>query len=286
MDAYPNLNTLYLSPRLQARLADAAGYPVTTIVAPTGYGKTTAAQYLQRRIAAEAPDARVFRQFLSGGGRQEFWAGLCRALHTAPQLSAQLLALGYPDSPHTRQQLLELVQDALPAQSPVWFILDDVHLLQGGEAAELVSFLAERLPLQVHLLLLSRNQIFSEAQKLRLGSRLLELSAADLRLTQEELAQYAGLCGLPLPERESQALLSVSEGWIAMVYLIFRAYAQTGTWRFDTKGMDTLIEQVMFEPLPERQRLFLLDNCMAEDFSAAQPDLFRSTKAAPRQPSA
>ena len=119
MDAYPNLNTLYLSPRLQARLADAAGYPVTTIVAPTGYGKTTAAQYLQRRIAAEAPDARVFRQFLSGGGRQEFWAGLCRALHTAPQLSAQLLALGYPDSPHTRQQLLELVQDALPAQSPV-----------------------------------------------------------------------------------------------------------------------------------------------------------------------
>ena len=270
MDAYPNLNTLYLSPRLQARLADAAGYPVTTIVAPTGYGKTTAAQYLQRRIAAEAPDARVFRQFLSGGGRQEFWAGLCRALHTAPQLSAQLLALGYPDSPHTRQQLLELVQDALPAQSPVWFILDDVHLLQGGEAAELVSFLTERLPLQVHLLLLSRNQIFSEAQKLRLGSRLLELSAADLRLTQEELAQYAGLCGLPLPERESQALLSVSEGWIAMVYLIFRAYAQTGTWRFDTKGMDTLIEQVMFEPLPERQRLFLLDNCMAEDFSAAQ----------------
>ena len=270
MDAYPNLNTLYLSPRLQARLADAAGYPVTTIVAPTGYGKTTAAQYLQRRIAAEAPDARVFRQFLSGGGRQEFWAGLCRALHTAPQLSAQLLALGYPDSPHTRQQLLELVQDALPAQSPVWFILDDVHLLQGGEAAELVSFLTERLPLQVHLLLLSRNQIFSEAQKLRLGSRLLELSAADLRLTQEELAQYAGLCGLPLPERESQALLSVSEGWIAMVYLIFRAYAQTGTWRFDTKGMDTLIEQVMFEPLPERQRLFLLDNCLAEDFTAEQ----------------
>ena len=30
--------------------------------------------------------------------------------------------------------------------------------------------------------------------------------------------------------------------------------------------MDTLIEQVMFEPLDERQRLFLLDNCMAEAF--------------------
>ena len=90
MDAYPHLNALYLSSRLQARLEAAAGYPVTTIVAPTGYGKTTAAQDLRQRIAAEAPDAHVFRQFLSGGGRQEFWTGLCRALHTAPQLAAQL----------------------------------------------------------------------------------------------------------------------------------------------------------------------------------------------------
>ena len=270
MDAYPHLNALYLSSRLQARLEAAAGYPVTTIVAPTGYGKTTAAQDLRQRIAAETPDAHVFRQFLSGGGRQEFWTGLCRALHTAPQLAAQLLALGYPDSPHTRQQLLELVQDALPEQIPVWFILDDVHLLSGGEAAELVSFLAERLPPQVHLLLLSRNQIFSPAQKLRLGSRLLELGAAELRLTREELTQYAELCGLPLPEKEAQALYAASEGWIAMIYLIFRVYAQTGAWRFDTKDMNALIEQVMFEPLGERQRLFLLDICMAEDFTAEQ----------------
>lgn len=270
MDADLRVNALYLSSRLRSRLADAARYPVTTIIAPTGYGKTTAAQYLQRRIAAEAPDAYLFRQFLSGGGRQEFWAGLCRALHTAPQLSAQLRALGYPDSPHTRQQLLELVQDALAGKPPVWFILDDVHLLSGGEAAELVSFLAERLPPQAHLILLSRNQIFSEAQKLRLGSRLLELGAADLRLTQEELLQYAGRCGLPLPEREAQALLSVSEGWIAMIYLMFRAYAQTGVWRFDAKGMDALMEQVMFEPLDERRRFFLLDICMAEAFTAEQ----------------
>ena len=232
--------------------------------------KPTAAQDLRQRIAAEAPDAHVFRQFLSGGGRQEFWTGLCRALHTAPQLAAQLLALGYPDSPHTRQQLLELVQDALPEQIPVWFILDDVHLLSGGEAAELVSFLAERLPPQVHLLLLSRNQIFSPAQKLRLGSRLLALGAAELRLTREELTQYAELCGLPLPEKEAQALYAASEGWIAMIYLIFRVYAQTGAWRFDTKDMNALIEQVMFEPLGERQRLFLLDICMAEDFTAEQ----------------
>lgn len=244
--------------------------PVTTIIAPRATARRLPRSICSGALPPEAPDAYLFRQFLSGGGRQEFWAGLCRALHTAPQLSAQLRALGYPDSPHTRQQLLELVQDALAGKPPVWFILDDVHLLSGGEAAELVSFLAERLPPQAHLILLSRNQIFSEAQKLRLGSRLLELGAADLRLTQEELLQYAGRCSLPLPEREAQALLSVSEGWIAMIYLMFRAYAQTGVWRFDAKGMDALMEQVMFEPLDERRRFFLLDICMAEAFTAEQ----------------
>ncbi len=55
-----------------------------------------------------------------------------------------------------------------------------------------------------------------------------------------------------------------------MIYLMFRAYAQTGVWRFDAKGMDALIEQVMLEPLDERRRLFLLDNCMAEEFTAEQ----------------
>lgn len=55
-----------------------------------------------------------------------------------------------------------------------------------------------------------------------------------------------------------------------MIYLMFRAYAQTGVWRFDAKGMDALMEQVMFEPLDERRRFFLLDICMAEAFTAEQ----------------
>ena len=271
MDSYPHLNELYLSSRLQARLAGARSHTVTTIIAPTGYGKSTAVQYLRRQLSAEAPDARVFCQFLSGGGRQEFWTGFCRTLRSAPRLSAQLLALGCPDTPHDAELLLELLQDALAADpGPVFFIFDDVHLLQDGGAPAAFSFLAGRLPPQVHLLLLSRNQIFSEAQRLRLGSRLLEIGAADLRLSRDELTQYANLCGLPLPAPQAQALFAASEGWIAMIYLIFRAYAQTGAWQFDTRGIDALIGQVMLDPLDERRRLFLLEGCMTEDFTREQ----------------
>ena len=271
MDQHPSVNNLYLSERLQKTLAGVGSHTVTTVIAPMGYGKSTALKWWQQQLAARIPHAKIFRQLVAADSRQDFWDGFCRALRPRPVLAGQLQALGFPADPHTMRLLHELLQDALAGHpDPVFFILDDVHLLQSVDLPGIVSFLAERLPPQVHIVLLSRNQIFSEAQKLRLGSRLLELGAADLRLTQEELLQYAGRCGLPLPEREAQALLSVSEGWIAMIYLMFRAYAQTGVWRFGAKGMDVLMEQVMFEPLDERRRFFLLDICMAEAFTAEQ----------------
>lgn len=52
-----------------------------------------------------------------------------------------------------------------------------MHLLQSVDLPGIVSFLAERLPAQVHIVLLSRNQIFSAAAQLRLGSGLLTIGA-------------------------------------------------------------------------------------------------------------
>ena len=271
MDHYPHLRDLYLSARLRAELQKIPSHLVTTIIAPTGYGKTTAAGWFQQQLPTTAPKAHIFRQFLSGNGRQEFWDGLCRTLRSAPQLATQLRALGYPDSPHVQELLLELLLDALASSDgPVFYIFDDVHLLESGDLAAIVCFLADRLPSQVHLILLSRNQIFSDAAKLRLGSRLLELGIAELQLTQPELAQYAAACGLPLPPVQARALHAVSEGWIAMIYLIFRAFTQTGTWQLDTHGMDALMEQVMLQPLDDRRQLFLLENCMTDSFTAQQ----------------
>ena len=55
-----------------------------------------------------------------------------------------------------------------------------------------------------------------------------------------------------------------------MLYLMFRAYCQTGVWQPDSRSADTLIEQVMLDPLDERRRLFLLKNCLTEEFTAEQ----------------
>ena len=271
MDQHPSVNNLYLSDRLQKTLAGIGSHTVTTVIAPMGYGKSTALKWWQQQLAARIPHAQVFRQLVAADSRQDFWDGFCRALRSRPVLAGQLQALGFPADPHTMRLLHELLQDALAGHpDPVFFILDDVHLLQSVDLPGIVSFLAERLPPQVHIVLLSRNQIFSAAAQLRLGSGLLTIGAADLRLRPEEICRYAACCRLPMTLSQAQALFAVSEGWRAMLYLMFRAYCQTGVWQPDSRSADTLIEQVMLDPLDERRRLFLLKNCLTEEFTAEQ----------------
>ena len=49
-----NLNTVYISERLQESLRPISRCALTTVVAPMGYGKTTAVNwYLERRARAE-----------------------------------------------------------------------------------------------------------------------------------------------------------------------------------------------------------------------------------------
>lgn len=271
MDQHPSVNNLYLSERLQEKLAGVGSHTVTTVIAPMGYGKSTALKWWQQQLAARIPHAQVFRQLVAADSRQDFWDGFCRALRSRPVLAGQLQALGFPADPHTMRLLHELLQDALAGHpDPVFFILDDVHLLQSVDLPAIVSFLAERLPPQTHIVLLSRNEIFSAAAQLRLGSGLLSIGAADLRLQPEEIVRYAACCRLPMTPGQAQALFAVSEGWRAMLYLMFRAYCQTGIWQPDTRSADTLIEQVMLDPLDERRRLFLLKNCLTEEFTAGQ----------------
>ena len=271
MDQHPSVNNLYLSERLQKTLAGIGSHTVTTVIAPMGYGKSTALKWWQQQLAARIPHAKIFRQLVAADSRQDFWDGFCRALRSRPVLAGQLQALGFPADPHTMRLLHELLQDALAGHpDPVFFILDDVHLLQSVDLPGIVSFLAERLPAQIHIVLLSRNQIFSAAAQLRLGSGLLTIGAADLRLRPEEICRYAACCRLPMTLSQAQALFAVSEGWRAMLYLMFRAYCQTGVWQLDSRSADTLIEQVMLDPLDERRRLFLLKNCLTEEFTAEQ----------------
>ena len=83
MDQHPSVNNLYLSERLQKTLAGIGSHTVTTVIAPMGYGKSTALKWWQQQLAARIPHAQVFRQLVAADSRQDFWDGFCREIGRA-----------------------------------------------------------------------------------------------------------------------------------------------------------------------------------------------------------
>ena len=73
-----NLNTIYISERLQESLRPISRCALTTVVAPMGYGKTTAVNwYLEQR--AKAQPLRIVRISVYSDNLATFWKSVQNA---------------------------------------------------------------------------------------------------------------------------------------------------------------------------------------------------------------
>ena len=268
---YEHLNDIYITDRLEARLAEIERHTVTTVIAPMGYGKTTAIRHWQARTTEAHPDAIILRQSIFNDSVGDLWRDFCRLLarHDAP-LAEQLGRAGFPQDLQGCGLTADLWGEFRPAGSPpVWWIVDDVHLLPQGALVPLAAFLPDGLE-GLHMVLLSRNRIVTRPEQMRMGRHLCQIRMNDLALTELEMRQYVGLCGLSLDDEDAARMMKLSEGWIGLIYLFLRSRAQEGSWGFDTPDVFALIEQVMLEPLSDRERDFLLKCSAAEEFTPEQ----------------
>ena len=276
---WERLNDIYITDRLAARLAEIDGHAVATVVAPMGYGKTTATRWWQDRMARAHPDAMFLRQSVFSDSVGDLWRGFCRLLarHDAP-LAERMRKAGFPHDLQGCGLMADLWEEARPSGSaPIWWIVDDVHLLAQEALAPLATFLPEG-PEGLRMVLLSRNRILTWPEQMRLGRHLCAIRMGDLALTEAETRQWAELCGLALDDEDAARMMRASEGWISLIYLFFRSRTQgwgpTGgpqrDWGFDAPNVFALIDQVMLEPLDERARDLLLCCSVAEEFSREQ----------------
>lgn len=271
MSYYPHLNDIFITERLKRQLNGMSVHPITTVIAPMGFGKTTAVNWWSKRRIKSHADAVFLRQMIVTDSVTDFWNGFCRAFRGFPVLAEQMKALGYPNDAKSMSLFSELLTDALSRNtSPFYYVLDDLHILSQRTLTPVFIFLSRSLPDCVHVILLSRNQIFSAEERMGLGHLLCEISVDDLQLSQQELAVYAKHCELEVSAEDIHSLALLSEGWISMVYLNFKAYAQYGSWLSSSQDILSLIDQVLLAPLTEREREFLVLIGMTDEFTSAE----------------
>ncbi|MGI6743411.1 MAG: hypothetical protein ACOX4O_07125 [Eubacteriales bacterium] len=254
-----HLDDVFITQRLKRKLSEIGNHPITTVIAPMGYGKTTAIKWWSARRTKRNESSHFFKQIIMTNSVTDFWAGFCRMFRDFPDLYEQLVTLAYPRDVQSLAICSEILYDTLSEyDEDVYFIIDDLHILPSKVITSLVLFFSKNLPDNIHIVLLSRNQIFNEEEKMKLGHRLYEISVYDLRLNAKELYEYAEWCEVDASEEELDELSVLSEGWFSIIYLNFKSYIKNGKWLSSSSDIFSLINEVLLEPLSEEEREFLI----------------------------
>ena len=259
-----NLNTIYISERLQESLRPISRCAMTTVVAPMGYGKTTAVEwYLAERAGAEAPY--IVRISVYSSNLAIFWKSVQDAFARAG--FAFLREYDCPTDGASGGLLIDDLCHSLTGEKACYIFIDDFHLLTDKRAPGFLCALAGRLPPNVHLILASRDLFLPAAELVRLGGKVYQIGTAQLRLNHTELAVYTKRCGTALSDEQIDTLLYYSEGWFSAVYLNLRMFSEHGVLPDPNSDISSIFTAAMIDPLPEKQREFLAVMGLADEFT-------------------
>ena len=259
-----NLNTIYISERLQESLRPISRCAMTTVVAPMGYGKTTAVNwYLSER--AKAKTLRIIRISVYSDNLAIFWKSAQESFARAGL--PFLREYPCPTDAAGSGLLVDDLCHALAGETPCYIFIDDFHLLTDKHAALFLCMLANRLPANVHLIVASRDRFLPAAEAVRLGAKVYQIGTEQLRLNHTELAVYAHRCGTELSDAQVESLLYSSEGWFSAVYLNLRTLSERGVLPSRHSDIYATFTAAMIDPLPEKQREFLAVMGLADEFT-------------------
>lgn len=259
-----NLNTTYISERLRRQLRPVSRCALTTVIAPAGYGKTTAVSWYLHR-AEQDDDALIMRISINSDSLPVFWKSVQNAFTFA----------GYdflddcdcPQDPAGAGLLIDDMCHRLRGDRNIFIYTDDFHLLKDRRVTVFLCTLAGKLPENVHMITAGRDSFLSGSEILRLGNRLHRISTDDLRLDRAGLSVYARRCGAQLTEDQIDSLLASSEGWFSAVYLDLCTLAETGRLPDSSSDIYGMFRAAMIDPLPAAQQEFLAVMGLADEFT-------------------
>ncbi len=272
---------LVARPRLSERLTRGAEAKLTLISAPAGFGKTTLlAEWMSQ---ASAQNRSVAWLSLEESDRQtgSFWTYVVTALRSVlPEIGSSALLLLQSARPPIETVLTTVLNELSTVPNEFDLVLDDYHLVDSVDMQAGMTFLLEHLPPHGHLVISTRADPALPLARLRARGELVEVRAADLRFTLEEVAAYLNeVIGLDLAAADIATLEGRTEGWIAALQMA--AISMQG--RSDVAGfiagfagddryiVDYLVEEVLGRQ-PEPVRRFLVQTSILDRLSGSLCD--------------
>ncbi len=237
-------------PRLETRLEEAVRGPLTLIVAPAGFGKTTlVSEWLM------STGRRAAWVSLDPGDNQgsRLWRYLFEAIHAlVPGYGGEEVRSVLPLL-HTSnfEQGLILWLNALDRlDQEIMLVLDDFHVIQEERLLDSFAYFAGHLPMQVHVILLSRSEPGFSLARMEARQALLRLETEDMRFTEEEGGRFLDGAEVLLNGEEISALVRKTEGWITglkLASMAMRRQEDPGHFVREFGGDNRAVRQYLLE---------------------------------------
>lgn len=208
-----------LRSRLMERMNEGMDRKLTLISAPAGFGKTT---LVSEWVTGCRRPAAWLSMDEGDNDPIRFLTYLVAALQTiAANIGGGVLGvLQSSPPPSTESVLTALLNEISAVPDDFTLVLDDYHVIDAKPVDDVLTFLLEHLPPQMHLAIATRVDPHLPLARLRVRGQLTELRAADLRFTPTEAAGFLNqVMGLGLSAEDIAALETRTEGWIAGLQL-------------------------------------------------------------------
>jgi len=191
--------------------------PIVSVVAPSGYGKTTVlSQWAERNgqsfawvsVDERDNDPKVLLTYVA------------QALDAVEPIGDRVFdALASPGSSVPGSVVPRLGSAFSSMTSPVALVLDDVHVLHNPECQSALSVLADHVPRGSQLAVAGRAQPPLRVARLRAEGRILEIGQGDLSLDRDEASMLLSNADIAVGEDDVAELYRRTEGWPAGLYL-------------------------------------------------------------------
>ncbi|MCL2196706.1 MAG: hypothetical protein FWB77_03740, partial [Treponema sp.] len=207
--------------RLNNTFMEAMKYPLISICAGAGYGKTTAAGDFVKSYQANTVWVQLSERDNVGA---RFWENFSHSMaQINNEFSSSIKKLGFPDTAEKLKQYLTF-QIKFADKKRRIIVFDDCHCIENPVVIRFVEEAIRNLPPVTNLFIISRSTPRLNIAGLTSSDQIFEVNEDILRFTESELAQYFRSQGISLKPDTLRSIWQDTEGWAFALNYIARSY--------------------------------------------------------------
>lgn len=236
-------NTTLKRKRLFEQLTVALEYPLSLVVAPMGYGKTTV---VEDYLTTHSIEPLWFNFEMPESSPSYIWDTLARQLKsTNAELAVLLGIMGFPYTTPQRNQVFQLIE-SYTADKIIYIVIDDYQFNQSSQFDGFIKALIRANVRGLRLLILSRTTPELNVTELQLKNKCYRITEKYFTLTRSEVGKIFRLQKVAAENHIIEKTYELSEGWVSAVLLLVQRYKETGAVD-SVEDIETLIETTIMK---------------------------------------